>query len=77
MHDDFDKLLRSNEFCDVDFVVGSEENLTRIPAHIAIIVARSDWLRAKVREERAVLCQSNEDTNDNSDKLEVILHMIR
>ena len=77
MHDDFDKLLKSNQFCDVDFVVGSDENLTRIPAHIAIIVARSDWLRAKVREERAKLIQSNKDNNTNSDKLEVMLQMIR
>ena len=61
----------------MDFVVGSDGHLARIPAHIAIIVARSDWLRAKVREECALVRQSNKDTNTNSDKLEVILQIIR
>ena len=76
LHDDFDKLLKSNQFCDVYFVVGSDENLTRIPAHTAIIVARSDWLRAKVREERSELNKRNNDASDTTDKLEVTLQYI-
>ena len=50
LHDDFGNLLKSSQFCDVDFLVGNDERC--ISAHIAIVAARSDWLRARIREER-------------------------
>lgn len=37
-------------FCDVEFVVGEEE--IKIPAHLAIVAARSQWLRARIRQAR-------------------------
>ena len=60
LHSDFDKLLKSNQFCDVDFMVGGHE---QISAHIAIVVARSDWLRARIREERIKQSASIENEN--------------
>ena len=58
------------------FVVGSEENVTRIPAHTAIVVARSDWLRAKVREQRSELNKTNKDFSHTKDRLEVTLQYL-
>lgn len=46
LHDDFGKFLSGRQFCDVQFIVGPDE--TKIPAHIAIIVARSQYLRSKI-----------------------------
>lgn len=37
-------------FCDVEFIVGELE--TRIPAHIAMVAARSQFLRARIRQAR-------------------------
>lgn len=48
LHDDFGKLLNSREFCDVEFVVGDDE--TKILAHIAMVTARSKFLRQKIRQ---------------------------
>uniref|UniRef100_A0A8D8YQK1 Leucine-zipper-like transcriptional regulator 1 n=1 Tax=Cacopsylla melanoneura TaxID=428564 RepID=A0A8D8YQK1_9HEMI len=48
LHDDLGKLLRAEEFCDVEFKVGKNE--TRFLAHIAIVGARSKVLRAKILE---------------------------
>ena len=70
--------MKSNQFCDVDFLVGgNNEKLTRIPAHIAIVVARSDWLRAKIRDERArlkTMVSDKEDTEvaKSKTRLEVV-----
>ena len=49
-------------------VGGNIEKLTRIPAHIAIVVARSDWLRAKIRDERARLETMASETKDSESK---------
>ena len=46
LHDDFGKFFQQKQFCDVQFVVGADE--VKIPAHIAIIVARSQFLRSKI-----------------------------
>lgn len=46
LHEDFGKFLANKHFCDVQFIVGSEE--VKIPAHIAIVVARSQYLRGKI-----------------------------
>lgn len=50
LHDDFGRLLNSRLFCDVEFVVGETE--TRIPAHIAMVAARSQFLRSLIRQAR-------------------------
>lgn len=46
LHEDFGKIFAGKLFCDVQFVVGSDE--IKIPAHIAIIAARSEYLRTKI-----------------------------
>jgi len=33
-------------------VVGSDDGQMRIPAHIALVAARSQWLRTKIRQAR-------------------------
>jgi len=38
LHDDFGHLLESQQFCDLEFIVGMDE--ARIPAHIPIVAAR-------------------------------------
>ena len=47
LHDDFGRLLNSRQFCDVEFIVGKDE--TKIPAHIAMVAARSKFLRQRIR----------------------------
>lgn len=47
LHDDYGKLLQSGLFYDVEFVVGEDE--IKIPAHLAIVAARSQWLRQRIR----------------------------
>lgn len=46
LSEDFGKLLISKQFCDVVFIVGADE--TKIPAHIAMICARSQYLKSKI-----------------------------
>lgn len=50
LHDDFGRLLNSRLFCDVEFIVGDLE--TKIPAHIAMVAARSQFLRVRIRQAR-------------------------
>lgn len=50
LHDDYGKLLLSKMFCDVEFVVGDDE--IKIPAHLAMVAARSQWLRQRIRQAR-------------------------
>lgn len=45
--DDFGKLLESRQFCDVQFIVGSQQKV--ILAHLAFVAARSAYLRNKIR----------------------------
>ena len=47
LHDDYGKLLESQQFCDVDFIVGEEQR--RISAHIALVASRSSWMKDKIR----------------------------
>lgn len=46
LHEDFGKLLAEHQFCDVQFVVGYNE--VKLPAHIAIVAARSPVLKDKI-----------------------------
>ncbi|XP_014218455.1 leucine-zipper-like transcriptional regulator 1 [Copidosoma floridanum] len=48
LHDDFGRLLNQRLFCDVEFIVGEEE--TKIPAHVAMVAARSKFLRQHIRD---------------------------
>lgn len=50
LHDDFGRLLNIRLFCDVEFIVG--ELGTKIPAHIAMVAARSQFLRTRIRQAR-------------------------
>lgn len=47
LHDDYGKILESQLFCDVLFVVGSEE--VTILGHLALVAARSQYLHTKIR----------------------------
>lgn len=51
LHDDYGRLLASKQFIDVEFIIGEESVV--IPGHIAIISARSIWLREKISEAKA------------------------
>ncbi|XP_011865569.1 PREDICTED: leucine-zipper-like transcriptional regulator 1 isoform X2 [Vollenhovia emeryi] len=53
LHDDFGRLLNTALICDVEFIVGELE--TKIPAHIAMVAARSQFLRARIRQAREKL----------------------
>ncbi|XP_018565160.1 leucine-zipper-like transcriptional regulator 1 [Anoplophora glabripennis] len=48
LHDDYGKLLESRLFCDVQFLVGPEEE--KILGHLALVAARSAYLRNKIRQ---------------------------
>ena len=48
---DFGRLLESNQFTDIHFLVGRGE--TVVAAHIAMVAARSEWLRTRIREAKA------------------------
>ncbi|KAJ0173190.1 hypothetical protein K1T71_011366 [Dendrolimus kikuchii] len=53
LHDDFGRILKSQQFCDVTVLVGEEK--TPIFAHQAMLAARSQYLRAKIKEAREEL----------------------
>lgn len=78
LRDDFGRLLESKQFCDVEFVVGgdvnhetgSANNMQIIDAHIAFVIARSQYLRSKVRkaiEEANDLKECNVDEDEYID----------
>jgi hypothetical protein len=48
LHDDFGRLLKSQLFYDVEFIIGKNE--TTIRAHIAMVAARSKFLRQRIRQ---------------------------
>ena len=49
---DFGRLLESNQFTDINFLVGGDPGVV-VAAHIALVAARSDWLRSRIREAKA------------------------
>lgn len=55
LHDDFGRVLKSHQFCDVQVLVGPEQ--TPILAHQAILAARSQYLRVKIKEARDELAK--------------------
>ncbi|EZA52806.1 hypothetical protein DMN91_008863 [Ooceraea biroi] len=48
LRDDFGKLLNNRLFSDVEFIVGEPE--TKILAHVAMVAARSEYLRSRIRQ---------------------------
>lgn len=56
LHDDYGRLLASKQFVDVEFLIGKEKVI--IPGHVAIISARSIWLREKIREAKAEVIET-------------------
>lgn len=46
LSEDYGKFLHNKQFCDIVFIVGPDE--TKIPAHIAIVAARSQHLKSKI-----------------------------
>nr|CAD7255914.1 unnamed protein product [Timema shepardi] len=73
--EDFGKILRNRLFCDVEFVVGSEE--VTIPAHIAMVAARSQWLRNKIRKARSIRERHLEKVFGTTEVLEKNLPILR
>ncbi|XP_048006834.1 leucine-zipper-like transcriptional regulator 1 [Leguminivora glycinivorella] len=53
LHDDFGRILKSQQFCDVVVLVGVEESC--VLAHQALLAARSTYLRARIQESREEL----------------------
>ncbi len=51
LQEDYGKLLASKQFCDVTFLVGPKEE--EVPAHAALVVARSAWLRDRIKEAKS------------------------
>lgn len=50
LRDDFGKFFNDRQFCDIQFVIGPEE--IKISAHIALVAARSKFLRNKILSAR-------------------------
>ncbi|XP_028136703.1 leucine-zipper-like transcriptional regulator 1 [Diabrotica virgifera virgifera] len=50
LHEDYGKLLETRMFCDVQFLVGPEEQ--KITGHVALVAARSGYLRKLIRQAR-------------------------
>lgn len=61
LHDDYGKILESKQFCDIEFIVGEEE--IKISAHLAIVAARSQWLRTKICQAKDLRDKQAEKTN--------------
>lgn len=63
MHDDYGRLLASKQFVDVEFIIGKENVV--ISGHIAIIAARSVWLRERIRRAKAD-CEKKAKVSENN-----------
>uniref|UniRef100_A0A4W3IJR7 Leucine zipper like post translational regulator 1 n=1 Tax=Callorhinchus milii TaxID=7868 RepID=A0A4W3IJR7_CALMI len=50
LHEDYGRLWENRQFCDVEFILGEKEE--RVKGHIAIVTARSKWLRKKITQAR-------------------------
>lgn len=70
--DDFGQLLKTPALSDVVFIVGQEK--TKILAHVAIVTARSEVLREKIRKAKESLKALG--TSDNIPVLEVRVLLI-
>ncbi|XP_045315423.1 leucine-zipper-like transcriptional regulator 1 isoform X5 [Leopardus geoffroyi] len=59
LHEDYGRLWESRQFCDVEFVLGEKEEC--VQGHVAIVTARSRWLRRKIMQARERLAQKLEE----------------
>nr|XP_023415157.1 leucine-zipper-like transcriptional regulator 1 isoform X2 [Loxodonta africana] len=59
LHEDYGRLWESRQFCDVEFVLGEKEEC--VQGHVAIVTARSRWLRRKIVQARERLAQKLEE----------------
>ncbi|XP_047524556.1 leucine-zipper-like transcriptional regulator 1 homolog isoform X1 [Pieris napi] len=59
LHDDFGRILKSQQFCDVTLLVGAEE--TPVFAHQAMLAARSQYLRTKIKLYALIARESREE----------------
>nr|XP_010955288.1 leucine-zipper-like transcriptional regulator 1 isoform X2 [Camelus bactrianus] len=59
LHEDYGRLWESRQFCDVEFVLGEKEEC--VQGHVAIVTARSRWLRRKIVQARERLTQKLEE----------------
>uniref|UniRef100_A0A8C0PHU3 AIF family member 3 n=1 Tax=Canis lupus familiaris TaxID=9615 RepID=A0A8C0PHU3_CANLF len=59
LHEDYGRLWESRQFCDVEFVLGEKEEC--VQGHVAIVTARSRWLRRKIVQARERLGQKLEE----------------
>lgn len=55
LHEDYGRLWENRQFCDVEFILGEKEE--RVKGHIAVVTARSKWLRKKIAQARDWLKQ--------------------
>ncbi|XP_053617422.1 leucine-zipper-like transcriptional regulator 1 [Plodia interpunctella] len=55
LHDDFGRVLKSQQFCDVTLLLGAEK--TPVLAHQAMLAARSQYLLYKIQEAREELAK--------------------
>ncbi|XP_078083009.1 leucine-zipper-like transcriptional regulator 1 isoform X1 [Mustelus asterias] len=55
LHEDYGRLWENRQFCDVEFILGEKEE--RVKGHIAMVTARSKWLRKKITQARDRLKQ--------------------
>ncbi|KAK0167024.1 hypothetical protein PV327_004475 [Microctonus hyperodae] len=63
LHDDLGRLLNLRQFCDVEFFVGNEQAEKKIPAHIAMVAARSQFLRDRIRQAREERIEQTKDAS--------------
>lgn len=59
LHEDYGRLWEGRQFCDVEFVLGEKEEC--VQGHVAIVTARSRWLRRKIVQAREWLAQKLEE----------------
>ncbi|XP_038201003.1 leucine-zipper-like transcriptional regulator 1 isoform X1 [Arvicola amphibius] len=59
LHEDYGRLWEGRQFCDVEFVLGEKEEC--VQGHVAIVTARSRWLRRKILQAREWLAQKLEE----------------
>lgn len=66
LRDDYERLLNSEQFCDVVFLVG--QNKEEVPAHIAIICARSEVLKNHILEAKNIPEEPSESVPSSNDE---------
>nr|BAC40662.1 unnamed protein product [Mus musculus] len=59
LHEDYGRLWEGRQFCDVEFVLGEKEEC--VQGHVAIVTARSRWLRRKIVQAQEWLAQKLEE----------------